>query len=61
MLIISGKPETEEDEVTLEDAISLAKVFIGEGMGISMAAKTAAKQTGLKKGDIYKALQEEEE
>lgn len=61
VLIISGKPETEEDEVTLEDAISLAKVFIGEGMGISMAAKTAAKQTGLKKGDIYKALQEEEE
>jgi 16S rRNA (cytidine1402-2'-O)-methyltransferase len=60
VLIISGKPESQEDEATLEDAIALAKTYIAEGMGISMAAKTAAKETGIKKGDIYKALQEEE-
>ncbi len=60
VLIISGKPESEEEEVTLADAVALAKVYMGEGLGISMAAKKAAKETGIKKGDIYKELQEEE-
>jgi 16S rRNA (cytidine1402-2'-O)-methyltransferase len=58
VLIISGKPDTEEEEATLKDALSLAKVYIAEGMGISMAAKTAAKETGIKKGDIYSCLTE---
>lgn len=60
VLIVSGKPESEEEEVTLEDAVALARVYVGEGLGISMAAKKAAKETGIKKGDIYKELQEEE-
>ncbi|MBQ7295908.1 MAG: 16S rRNA (cytidine(1402)-2'-O)-methyltransferase [Clostridia bacterium] len=60
VLVISGKPESEEDEVTLADAVSLARVYMSEGLGISMAAKKAAKETGIKKGDIYKKLQEEE-
>lgn len=59
VLVIEGKTEAEED-VTLEDALSLAKTYLENGMGISMAAKQAAKETGIKKGDIYKALQEEE-
>ncbi len=60
VLIVSGKTESEEEEVTLADAVALAKVYIAEGLGISMAAKKAAKETGIKKGDIYKELQEEE-
>lgn len=60
VLVISGKPDSEEDEATLADAVALAKVYVSEGMGISMAAKKAAKETGIKKGDIYKELQEEE-
>ncbi len=60
VLVISGKPDSEEDEVTLADAVSLAKVYVSEGLGISMAAKKAAKETGIKKGDIYKELQEDE-
>lgn len=60
VLIISGKPESEDDEVTLADAVALARVYVSEGLGISMAAKKAAKETGIKKGDIYKELQEEE-
>ena len=60
VLVISGKPDSEEDEVTLADAVALAKVYVSEGLGISMAAKKAAKETGIKKGDIYKELQEEE-
>ncbi len=60
VLVISGKPDSDEEEVTLSDAVALAKVYVGEGIGISMAAKKAAKETGIKKGDIYKQLQEEE-
>ncbi len=60
VLVISGKPDSEEDEATLADAVALAKVYVSEGLGISMAAKKAAKETGIKKGDIYKELQEEE-
>ncbi len=60
VLVISGKPDSEEEEVTLSEAVALAKVYVGEGLGISMAAKKAAKETGIKKGDIYKQLQEEE-
>lgn len=58
VLVIEGKNE-EDEEITLEDAISLAREYLSEGMSISMAAKQAAKETGIKKGDIYKALQEE--
>ena len=57
VLVIEGKKEEEESEITLDDAIILARKYMGEGMGISMAAKQAAKETGIKKGDIYKALQ----
>lgn len=58
VLVIEGKKEEEESEITLNDAIILAEKYIEEGMGDSMAAKQAAKETGIKKGDIYKALQE---
>ncbi len=58
VLVIEGKKEEEESEITLNDAVILAEKYIGEGMGDSMAAKQAAKETGIKKGDIYKALQE---
>ena len=57
VLVIEGKKEEEESEITLDDALVLARRFMDEGMGASMAAKQAAKETGIKKGDIYKALQ----
>ncbi len=57
VLVIEGKKEEEESEITLDDALILARKYMDEGMGASMAAKQAAKETGIKKGDIYKALQ----
>ncbi len=59
VLVIEGKQETQE-EITLDDALSLARHYLSEGMSVSMAAKQAAKETGIKKGDIYKVLMEEE-
>lgn len=59
VLVIEGYKEQEKDLPTLEDAIIKAKSYIEEGMSASFAAKQAAKDTGIKKGDIYKALLEE--
>ena len=59
VLVIEGYTEREEDIPTLEDAVLKAREYMEEGMSVSFAAKQAAKDTGIKKGDIYKALQEE--
>lgn len=58
VIIVKGKEEkeAESEEMTLEGAIELAKDSVEKGMSVSEAAKNAAKLTGFKKGDIYKAL-----
>ena len=57
VLILKGKEETSSDEeITIEYAIELAKKSVESGMSTSEAAKNAAKLTGFKKGEIYKAL-----
>lgn len=58
VLVIEGKKE-EKEEITFDDALSLARAYVSQNMSVSMAAKKAAKETGIKKGDLYKALQEE--
>ena len=55
VLIVSGA-QKEEITFCLEEAVLRAKNLLKDGMPASMAAKTAAKETGIKKGDIYKAL-----
>lgn len=59
VLVIEGKTETDTEEITVDDALRLARIYIAEGISASMAAKKAAKETGIKKGDIYKLLTEE--
>ena len=56
VLIIGGKKEDKKQEFTLADATKIAKDLIKNGQKSSDAAKEAAKITGLKKGDIYKAI-----
>lgn len=58
VIIIEGK-KTEEIVFDETDGITLAKKYLAEGMSASEASKKAAKETNLKKGDIYKALMEE--
>lgn len=59
VMIIEGKKQ-EAVCFSEEDGIALAKRYMAEGMSLSEAAKKAAKETSLKKGDIYKALTEEQ-
>lgn len=56
VLIIEGTPITEEKSMSLEEAVSFAKELIESGSKPSEAAKKASELSGLKKGDIYKAI-----
>ena len=55
VLMVEGKKE-QAVVYTAEEAVALAKKFIAEGKSTSAAAKEASEITGIKKGDIYKAI-----
>lgn len=59
VIIIKGKTE-ETVEYTLLDAVEIAKKLISEGQSTSVAAKEASAVTGIKKGEIYKLILEQE-
>ena len=61
VLIVAGKPQTDQDAWTLSQAQALAKQYVADGISPSAAAKQAAQESGLKKADIYKALLTEDE
>jgi 16S rRNA (cytidine1402-2'-O)-methyltransferase len=55
VLVVAGKTPDEQD-ITIEKAIQMAKDLINDGMSVNLASKEIAKITPFKKGDIYKAL-----
>lgn len=55
VLVVEGKAE-EKTVFTLEEAARIAQSLVDKGESLSNAAKAAAKETGIKKGDIYKSL-----
>ena len=61
VLIVEGAPE-EAGEVTftLEQAIDMVLALSEKGTPLSSAAKDVAKQTGFKKGELYKGALERE-
>jgi len=56
VLVIEGAQKSAEESMTLEDAILHARQLCEEGVSVSDAAKQAAKLSGIKKSDIYRAL-----
>ena len=56
VIVIEGSTEPKQKEVSLDEAVALAKGLVENGMAINDAAKEIAKETKLKKGDIYKSL-----
>ena len=57
VLVIHGAQEQKnDDKMTLEDAVKLAKKSAENGLSLSEAAKQAAKISGFRKGEIYKNL-----
>ncbi|MCD7775673.1 MAG: 16S rRNA (cytidine(1402)-2'-O)-methyltransferase, partial [Clostridiales bacterium] len=59
VLIIEGKKE-ELKSFQASDGAELAKQYVEDGLSQSEAAKKAAKELGLKKGDVYKLLNKAE-
>lgn len=57
VLVVEGyHAEPADSAVSLADAVKMAAPLLGSGLSISEAARQIAKDTGLKKGDIYKEL-----
>lgn len=59
VLVVEGKKEFAQNEkITVEMAVERAKLLLGGGCTLTDAAKQIAKETRLKKSDIYKGLVE---
>ncbi len=56
VVIVEGAAPSEKTAATPEQAAELARAYLAEGMSPSEAAKTAAAECGLKKGDVYRLL-----
>ncbi len=56
VLVVEGAAPCEQPPMTVDQAEALAREYLAEGMSPSEAAKTAAAETGLKKGDIYRRI-----
>lgn len=56
VLVIEGAEAPAQDAVLLEDAVEIARGRMAAGQSASDAARQTARETGLKKGNLYKAL-----
>jgi 16S rRNA (cytidine1402-2'-O)-methyltransferase len=59
VLIVAGKPEADESEVSDEDVESTFHDLIAQGKTKSEAAKETAKKFGLRKNDVYERFKDE--
>ena len=55
VLVVEGAPEPQQQAASFEEAVELVRRAVGAGESISDAAREIARQTGYKKGDLYKA------
>ena len=61
VLIVAGAAENDYTvQMTLEQAAALVRRLAGEGQSLSDAAKQVAKETGYRKGDLYRLALESE-
>ena len=56
VLVVEGAVPPEDEPMTVEQAEALAREYLAQGLSASEAAKKAAAEAGLKKGDIYRRI-----
>lgn len=56
VLVVSGAEPLPDIQWTLDEAVTFAQKQVEKGVSKNEAAKIAAKESGIKKSDIYKAL-----
>ena len=54
VLIVEGAPESESARPSLEEAVRQVKELRASGLPVSEAARQVAKETGYKKGELYR-------
>ena len=60
VLIVAGKAPEQTPVMSLADAVACARRLVAQGESKTAAAKLAAKESGLRKSDIYQQLLEED-
>ena len=58
VLVVEGAAPKREEPPTLEEAVALVRALADGGMSLSDAAREAARQTGRRKGELYRAALE---
>ena len=56
LVVAGGQPDTSEEELTLEQAVALAREKMSQGESPTAAAKAAAAVSPFSKGEIYREL-----
>ena len=56
VLVVRGADEGQREQLTLEQAVSVAEGYIADGMNPTAAAKRAAAESGVKRALIYRAV-----
>jgi len=56
VLVIEGKPESDEPECTVDDAVEMVKKLVSEGEKTITACKKIAAETGYKKSELYQII-----
>ena len=56
VLIVAGAPEEAAPVRSAEEAVALALSYVADGMPAARAARRAAAETGVPRGEIYKAI-----
>lgn len=59
VLVIEGKPESDEPECTLEQAVEMVRNLVSEGEKTSAACKIIAQETGYRKSELYQIINSE--
>ncbi len=60
VLVMQGARPKEAEQITLQEAVLMAKEFIKQGLSVSAASKKAAEKSGFAKNEIYKMCTEQE-
>ena len=59
VLVIEGAKPEQEESMTLEQAVELARQLMEEGASLASAAKQASAESGYKNSAVYKAVMDE--
>lgn len=56
VLVVEGAPKPNFEPISLQEAVKMAKTRLSEGLTVSEAARQVAKETHLRKSDIYRGI-----